>query len=177
MRAIAGFLRATGVCAVVVAALTLSGDARAEGITPVQGDALAQLGTEMLSQGAMVPFGWEQRVALVGMGMAGLYLGTSPGTAGRGETASAVRSAAYRLALPLAGAALGNLVACDRLCDDQQGAADPLVGAMAGALVAHVLDRDTRAARRAAGDASAVQWTPVVSVGLGSYSVGVMGRF
>jgi hypothetical protein len=163
----------------LAAALATSGDARAEGITSVQGDALTQMATETLSQGVMVPFAWEQRVALVGLGVAGLYIGASTETARRSPS-SAVRSAAYRLALPLAGAALGSLVACDSLCDGLTMTAEPLAGAMAGALVAHVLDRDTGSARRdrASGDlALALEWTPTVSVGLGSYSIGVMGRF
>lgn len=191
MRAIAGILhsitasrtRAAVRCVAalaLIAALAAGDHANAEGITPVQGDALAQMATEMVSQGAMVPFAWEQRAALVGMSVVGLYLGGSTETAGRSESSGAVRSAAYRLALPLAGAALGSLVACDSLCDGQEMAADPLIGAMAGALVAHVLDRDTHAGHTGQAPGSTaprVQWTPLVSVGPGSYSVGVMGRF
>lgn len=190
MRAIAGVLHSiafpgTRVAARCMAAAMLvatlaRGDARAEGITPVQNDALTQLATETLSYGAMVPFAWEQRVALVGLGMAGLHLGASTEMAGRRTPDSTLRSAAYRLALPLAGAALGSLVACNSLCDDQAAATEPLVGAMAGVLIAHVLDRNADAPRqdRSPGDITcSVVWTPMVSVGLGSYSIGVMGRF
>lgn len=164
---------------ILASILAASGHARAEGITLVQSDALTQMATETLSQGVMVPFAWEQRMALVGLGVAGLYLGASTETARR-RPSSAVRSAAYRLALPLAGAALGSLVACDTLCDGLTTTAEPLVGAMAGALVSHVLDRDTgsRLQDRTSGDVAArLVWTPTVSVGVGSYSIGVMGRF
>jgi hypothetical protein len=162
---------------VLLTALAARNDAHAstDGPPPVQGDALAQMATEIVSQGAMVPFTWEQRVALVGMGVAGLHLGTSSGTSTHSDSGHALRSAAYRLALPLAGAALGSLVACDSLCDGQEITADPLVGAMAGALVAHALDRDTPPGH--IGQRPRLQWTPMVSVGLGSYSIGVMGRF
>jgi hypothetical protein len=173
-------IAASMLAAVLAAVLAASGDARAERITLVQSDALTQMATETLSQGVMVPFAWEQRVAVVGLGVAGLYLGASTGAVGRSTPRSAVRSAAYRLALPLAGAALGSLVACDSLCDGLKMTAEPLVGAMAGALVAHVLDRDPGAGPedRVSGDVAAgLVWTPAVSVGVGSYSVGVMGRF
>lgn len=163
---------------ILASILAASGQARAERITLVQSDALTQMATETLSQGVMVPFAWEQRVALVGLGVAGLHLGASTETARRRP--SAVRSAAYRLALPLAGAALGSLVACDSLGDGLTTTAEPLVGAMAGALVSHVLDRDTgsRPQDRTSGDvAPRLVWTPTVSVGVGSYSIGVMGRF
>ena len=169
--------------AILASILAASGHARAEGITLVQSDAVTQMATETLSQGVMVPFAWEQRVALVGLGVAGLYLGASTETARRSPSSavhSAVRSATYRLALPLAGAALGSLVACDSLCDGLTMTAEPLVGAMAGALVAHVVDRDTgsRPQDRASGDVTpGLVWTPTVSVGVGSYSIGVMGRF
>jgi len=173
------YIAASILAAGLAAMLAASGDARAEGITLVQSDALTQMATETLSQGVMVPFAWEQRIALVGLGVAGLYLGASTETARRSPS-SAVRSAAYRLALPLAGAALGSLVACDSLCDGLKMTAEPLVGAMAGALVAHVLDRDAGSGRqdRTSGDVAArLEWTPAVSVGVGSYSIGVMGRF
>lgn len=190
MRAIAGIVPSiafprtrTAACCMAAAMLVTalaSGDARAEGITPVQHDALTQLATETLSHGAMVPFAWEQRVALVGLGVAGLHLGASTETATRSTPGSTARSAAYRLALPLAGAALGSLIACDGLCDDQAAAAEPFVGAMAGALIAQVLDRDTGARHedRSPGDITcSVVWTPTFSVGLGSYTIGITGRF
>jgi hypothetical protein len=191
MRAIAGILhsftfprsrparRAIAALLVVAVVATRGARARAEGITPVQHDALAQMATETLSQGVMLPFAPEQRAALVGLGVAGLYLGTSHAPAVRATPRRALRSAGVRLALPLAGAALGSLIACDRMCDGQQVTAGPLIGALAGSLIAHVLDRDTRPGHTAlpAPARPAVEWTPTVSVAPGSYTVGVTGRF
>jgi hypothetical protein len=178
-RRAAGGCVAAGMLAVL---LTASTDARAgtDGTTWVPGDALTQIATDALSQGVMAPGAWEPRVALVGLAAAGIHLGASTGPITRSEPSDAVRSAAYRLALPIAGAALGSLAACNGLCDGQNPAAEPLIGAVAGALVAHVLDPDTSPGRepRASGaDSAGVAWTPMVAIGPGSCSIGVTGRF
>lgn len=174
-----------GRCAAAVmlaAALAVSADARAgtDGTTSVKGDALTQIAMDALSQGVSGPGAWEPRAALVGLGVAGLYFGASTAPSTRAQPRDAVRSAAARLALPMTGAALGSLLACHGPCDSHDAVFHPLIGAVAGALVAHVLDPGTRTARPtpASGAASpGVAWTPVVTHGAGSYSVGVIGRF
>jgi hypothetical protein len=168
--------------ATLTALLIASTDARAgiDDTISVEGEALAQIATDALSQGVAGPGPWEQRAMLVGLGVAGLYLGASTGPIARDQPGSAMGSAAYRFILPVAGAALGSFVACHGTCDSQDAASEPLLGAMAGALVAHVLapnpspERPDRLSRDAA---LAVQWTPVVSLAPGSYSVGIIGRF
>jgi hypothetical protein len=155
-------------------ALGTNTEARAgtEGMTSVEGEALAQMGLEALSQGVVAPGAWEGRAALIGLGVAGLYLGTST-AASAGRPRGAVRKAAFRLGLPLAGAALGSAIACAGPCDGQ---AEPMIGATAGALAAHVLDLETSATH--GGTASPkFDWTLVVALSPGSYSFGIVGRF
>lgn len=198
MRAIATILRSAtmlqrtaalgrcGVVALLALALVASTHARAgaQGTTSATGDALAQMATDALSQGVMAPVAWEARAALVGLGLAGLHLGAANGPGPRQRPGNLVRAAAYRVALPMAGAALGSLAACNGSCDGQQAAAEPLIGMLAGALVAHVLDPDTRPGARAGREHRATSagspgraWAPVVSVGPGSYTAGIMGSF
>jgi hypothetical protein len=174
--------RRCAMAATLAVALAASTDARAgtEGTTSVQSDALTQMALDALSQGVVAPGAWEPRAALIGLGVAGLYLGISNAPSARSRPRDAVRSAAYRLALPLGGAALGSLLACRRLCDGQAAAPEPLIGATAGALAAHVLDLGTSPGRgdRGAGAATPkIDWTPVVALAPGSYSLGIAGRF
>lgn len=173
---------ACGIAAVMLAAvLATSPAARAEtDTTSVERDALARIASDALSQGATGPGPWKQRALLVGLGVAGLHLGASAGPIAREQPASVMVSAAYRLLLPVTGAALGSLVACHGACRDQDAASAPLLGAMAGALVADVLAPGSSPGRRnrpSDDTASRVAWTPVVSIAPGSYSVGFLGRF
>jgi hypothetical protein len=185
MRSLLPRTRAAG-CGVAVALLTAflitSTDARAgsDATISVEGEALAQIAVDALSQGVAGPGSWEQRAMLVGLGVVGLHLGASSGPIPRNQPRSIMGGATYRLVLPVAGAALGSLVSCHSACDSQDAASEPLLGAIAGALVAHVLAPDTSPERqdRLSRDAAlAVQWTPVVSLAPGSYSVGITGRF
>lgn len=164
--------------AMLSALLITSTDARAEnaGTAAVEGDALAQMAMGALSQGVTARGSWEQRATLVGLGVAGLYLGASTRPIVRDRPGSALRRMAYRLVLPAVGAALGSLVACHGAVDDQDAAAAPVAGAMTGALLARVLVTHARR-QSSSGDGLAVAWAPALSVGPGSYSVGVMGRF
>jgi hypothetical protein len=177
--------REAGRCVAAVmlaAALAVSADARAgtDGTTSVKGDALAQIAMDALSQGVSGSGAWEPRAALVGLGVAGLYLGASTAPSTRAQAKDAIRSTAARLALPMTGAALGSLVACHGPCDSHDAVFHPLIGAVAGALVAHVLDPDTRAAcptSTSGASSPGLSWTPAVTMGAGSYGVGVIGRF
>jgi hypothetical protein len=172
-----------GIAAVMLTALLITGPvARAEidGTTSVEDEALAQTAMEALSQGAAGPGPWKQRAMLVGLGVAALHLGASTGPMSRDQPGSAAVGAAYRLLLPAAGAALGSLVACHGPCGSQGAAAEPLLGAITGALVAHVLAPGTGFGRqeRLSGDSGpAVEWMPLFSLGPGNYCVSVIGRF
>lgn len=172
-----------GIAAAVLAAvLATSTSARAgiDGTTSVAGDALAQIAMDALSQGVAGPGSWEQRAMLVGLGVAGLHFGASTRPIARVQPKRAVAGASARLVLPMAGAALGSLVACHGVCGPQNPDPGPSLGAVAGTLVAHVLYPDTSPERRnrTSGDAArAVAWTPLVAIGPGSYIAGVLGRF
>jgi hypothetical protein len=174
--------RRCGAAVMLAAALVASSDARAgAGDTgSVQGDALTQIALDALNQGVIGPGAWKPRAALIGLGVAGLYVGASTGPSAQRAPRDAVRSAAYRLALPVAGAVLGSLIACRSLCDGPVAAPDALIGSTAGALAAHLLDRDTNPGRgdRASGAAAPnLAWVPVIAVAPGSYSLGIVGRF
>jgi hypothetical protein len=160
-------------------ALGASTDARAgtEGTTSVEGEALSQMSLDALSQGVAGAGAWKPRAALIGLGVAGLYLGTWSAPGGRSRPGDAVRSTAYRLALPVGGAALGSLLACGRMCDGQAAAPEPLIGATAGALAAHVLDTSAGHYRGVGDGSPKIDWTFLVALAPGSYSFGIVGRF
>jgi hypothetical protein len=165
---------ARGLAAVaLVTMLATSTGASANTDTPgLESEALTQIATDALSQGMTGPGTWESRAALIALGTAGLYLGASTGPDTHRERRATHR--AQRLAWPAAGAALGKLIAC------KGGEAGPLLGAMTGALIAHVLDPETRPGRRdrTPGDAApGMTWTPMITMSPGSFSVGLTGRF
>lgn len=167
-----------GVMLAITLAASMNAHAGSDGISSVESEALSQMSLDALSQGVITPGAWKPRAALIGLGVAGLYLG-GKGPSPSSRPRDTARRAAYRLALPVAGAALGSLLACRKMCDEAV-APEPLIGATAGALVAHVVDVDTNAGRAERTPAAAspeIDWTFMVALAPGSYSLGIVGRF
>lgn len=145
-------------------------------VTTVQDDSMKQLAGEALGYSVMASDSRERRVTLGLLGVVGMHLGSSS-LVPRTRRRRVVRRLGYRVGLPLLGAALGNLVACNGPSLRLPTTAEPMIGSLAGSLAGHVLDPPSSSWASSRDDVLISAWTPTITILPGMVSAGINGRF